>query len=74
MWWAVAFLPDGRTLLTGGGGDRTIRRWDTQTGEPLDPPERGPEDPLIAYAGEPGARVFRGSRVSTTTGGKLRVL
>jgi cytochrome c len=56
--WAVAFLPEGRTLLS-GGGDRTIRRWDTETGQPLDPPERGPEDPLAANAGEPGAQVFR---------------
>jgi cytochrome c len=56
--WAVAFLPDGRTLLT-AGGDRTIRRWDAEAGEPLDPPESGPEDPLAAYAGEPGAQVFR---------------
>jgi cytochrome c len=57
--WSVALLPDGRTLLTGGGGDRTIRRWDVETGEPLDPLERGPEDPLAAYAGETGAQVFR---------------
>ena len=56
--WAVAFLPDRRTLLA-GGGDRTIRRWDTETGEPLDGPESGSEDPLAAFAGEPGARVFR---------------
>jgi len=56
--WAVVFLPDGRTLLT-GGGDRVIRRWDAETGEPLDPAERGPEDPLAAYAGGPGAQVFR---------------
>jgi cytochrome c len=56
--WAVAFLPDGRTLLT-GGGDRAIRRWDAETGQPLDARERGPEDPLAAFAGETGARVFR---------------
>jgi len=56
--WSVAFLPDGRTLLT-GGGDRAIRRWDAETGEPLDPPMRGSEDPLAAFAGEPGAQVFR---------------
>ena len=56
--WAVAFLPDGGTLLS-GGGDRSIRRRDAATGEPLDPPEHGPEDPLAAYAGEPGARLFR---------------
>jgi cytochrome c len=56
--WSVAFLPDGRTLLS-AGSDRTIRRWDVKTGEPLDPRERGPEDPLAAYAREPGAKVFR---------------
>jgi cytochrome c len=56
--WAVAFLPDGLTLLT-GGGDRTIRRWNAESGEPLDPPESGVDDPLAVFAGEPGAQVFR---------------
>ena len=57
--WAVAFAPDGRTLLS-GGGDRVIRRWDAETGQPNDAVAIGsPEDPLGAYAGDPGAQVFR---------------
>jgi cytochrome c len=57
--WSVAFLPDNRTLLT-GGADRVIRRWDTTTGEPIDGLATGGiDDPLAAYAGDPGAEVFR---------------
>jgi cytochrome c len=57
--WAIAFAPDGRTLLS-GGGDRVIRRWDAETGQPIDAVANGsPEDPLGAYAGDPGAQVFR---------------
>ena len=56
--WAVGFSPDRGTLLT-GGGDRTIRRWNAESGEPLDPPERGVDDPLAVFAGEPGAQAFR---------------
>ena len=57
--WSVAFLPDNRTLLT-GGADRMIRRWDTTTGEPIDGLATGGiDDPLAAYAGDPGAEVFR---------------
>jgi cytochrome c len=57
--WSAAFLPDGRTLLT-GGADRMIRRWDTSTGEPVGNLVIGaPEDPLAAYNGDPGAEVFR---------------
>jgi cytochrome c len=57
--WSVAFLPDNRTLLS-GGADRAIRRWDTTTGEPLEGVAMaGAEDPLAAYAGDPGAEVFR---------------
>ena len=57
--WSVAFFPDSRTLLT-GGADRVIRRWDVQSGEPIGTVVMGsPEDPLAAYAGDPGADVFR---------------
>ncbi len=57
--WSAAFLPDNRTLLT-GGADRIIRRWDSETGEQAgDAAAGGAEDPLAAYAGDPGAQVFR---------------
>jgi cytochrome c len=57
--WSAAYLPDGRTLLT-GGADRMIRRWDVLTGEPIGNVVMGtPEDPLAAYNGDPGAEVFR---------------
>src|SRR5712691_733199 len=57
--WSVAFFPDGRTLLT-GGTDRVIRRWDAVAGEPIGNVVMGaPEDPLAAFAGDPGAEVFR---------------
>jgi cytochrome c len=57
--WSVAFLPDNRTLLT-GGTDRLIRRWNALTGEHMgDVAMTGPIDPLAQYAGDPGAEVFR---------------
>jgi cytochrome c len=57
--WSVAFFPDSHTLLT-GGADRTIRRWDALTGEPIGAVVVGaPDDPLAVYAGDPGAQVFR---------------
>jgi cytochrome c len=57
--WSVAFLPDSRTILT-GGTDRTIRRWDAITGDHIGAiaiDER--QDPLAAYAGDPGAEIYR---------------
>jgi cytochrome c len=58
--WSLAFLPDSRTLLT-GGTDRLVRRWDALRGEHIGSVALGgPEDPLAAYAGDRGAEVFRG--------------
>src|SRR5213080_4004302 len=53
--WSVVFLPDSRTLLT-GGADNIVRRWNAATGEPVDPLLLEKEgDPLAAYAGDHGA-------------------
>lgn len=57
--WSVAFLPDSRTMIT-GGTDRMVRRWDAITGDHIGAVAMGaPDDPLAAYAGDPGAEVFR---------------
>jgi cytochrome c len=57
--WSAAFLPDSRTLVT-GGTDRMVRRWDARTGDHMGQVAMGgSEDPLAAYAGDPGAEVYR---------------
>ena len=66
--WSVAFMPDGRTLLT-GGADNIIRRWNAVTGEPIDPillETAG--DPLAAYSGDRGAEIFRACVACHTLG------
>ncbi len=57
--WSLTFMPDNRTLLT-GGADRLLRRWNATTGEPIGAVAAGAaDDPLAAYAGDRGAEVFR---------------
>jgi cytochrome c len=57
--WSVAFFSDSRTLLT-GGTDRMIRRWNALNGEPIGVGAAdAPGDALAAYAGDPGAEIFR---------------
>ena len=57
--WAVAFVGGSDALLS-GGADRIIHRWNAKSGELLDAATSGgAEDPLAAYAGDPGADVFR---------------
>jgi cytochrome c len=66
--WSVAFLPDSRTLLT-GGADNIIRRWDAVTGDPVDPIVlETAGDPLAAYAGDRGAEIFRACVACHTLG------
>lgn len=57
--WAVLFLPDNRGLLT-GGGDRVIRRWNSESGAQVgEVAIGGAVDPLAGFESEPGAQVFR---------------
>ena len=66
--WSVVFLPDSRTLLT-GGADNIIRRWNATTGEPVDPLlVEAAGDPLAAYAGDRGAEIFRACVACHTLG------
>jgi cytochrome c len=66
--WSVAFLPDSRTLLT-GGADNIIRRWNAVTGDPVDALLlKAATDPLAAYAGDHGADVFRACVACHTLG------
>ncbi|WP_249779976.1 c-type cytochrome [Bradyrhizobium sediminis] len=66
--WSVAFLPDSRTLLT-GGADNIVRRWNAVTGEPVDSLLiEAAGDPLAAYAGDRGAEIFRACVACHTLG------
>ena len=55
--WALAFPPDGKTLLA-GGADPVVQEWDLDTGKRRGT-TMGPTDPMAAYAGNPDAEAFR---------------
>lgn len=62
--WSLAFLPDSRTLVT-GGIDQVIRRWDARTGEQINTTViNDVKEPLAAYRGDHGADVFRSNCIA----------
>ena len=57
--WSVVFMPDHKTLLT-GGSDNMVRRWNAVTGDHIGGAVlNGSDDPLAAYGGDRGAEVYR---------------
>jgi WD40 repeat protein len=62
---AVAFSPDGKHIVS-GSSDKTIRLWDAETGEMLQPPLEGHEDWVLAVAFSPdGKHIVSGSSDKT---------
>lgn len=57
--WAVTFLPDSKTIVS-GGNDRLVRRWNAESGEHLgEVAMRGPDNILSAFEGDRGAEVYK---------------
>ncbi len=57
--WSAVFLPDNRTLIT-GGTDRMVRRWNAATGDHIGSVAvSGVDDPLAAYGDDRGAEIYR---------------
>jgi cytochrome c len=57
--WSAVFLPDSKTLIT-GGTDRMVRRWNATTGDHIGSVAvSGVDDPLAAYGDDRGAEVYR---------------
>jgi cytochrome c len=59
--WSLAFDRSGSILYT-GGADRVVRRWDGNTGRPLDPITTETTDTTLPEPQHRGAAVFRACR------------
>lgn len=57
--WAVVFMPDSKTIVS-GGNDRLVRRWNVENGEHLgEVAMRAPDNILSAFEGDRGAEVYK---------------
>jgi cytochrome c len=57
--WAVAFMRDSKTLVS-GGNDRLVRRWNAESGEHIgEVAMRGPDNILSAFEGDRGAEIYK---------------
>ena len=62
MWRSV---PTGKRIVS-GGGDKTVRVWDADTGQPIGPPLTGHTDSVSSVAFSPdGNRIVSGSDDNT---------
>ena len=58
---SVAFSPDGRRIVS-GSGDKTLRLWDANTGQPIGAPLEGHKYRVLSVAFSPdGRRIVSGS-------------
>jgi WD40 repeat protein len=66
--WCVAFSPDGKRVVTGGGADQTIKLWDARTGQEIITVGHHP-DYVTSVAFTPDGQKL----ISTSDDGNVRV-